>query len=150
MNAQLLSLVEGGASLEDAKKRLFSLPRYADSFTDTDISNYSPYDYSLVASLLYCTIVVPREILSLPQDHEVYKCFDRDNVAGRFQSISPTMDSYTLIRCLRNSVSHALFSVQQQDGSLMYRFWTGRHPMLDEALIAVSYTHLTLPTTPYV
>ena len=135
MNAQLLSLVEGGASLADAKKTLFSQPQYATSFGDADVVRYRPHDHSLVASLLYCTIVVPREILNLPQNHDVYRKFDAENVAARFSTLQPAMDSYTLIRCLRNSVAHALFSVTQDDGEFVYRFWTERHPILTEATI---------------
>lgn len=135
MNAQLLSLVEGGATLADAKKVLFSQPQYAASFDDMDIAKYRPHDHSLIASLLYCTIVVPREILNLPQNHDVYRRFDTANIASRFTSLRPAMDSYTLIRCLRNSVAHALFSVTQEHGEFIYRFWTERNPKLDEATI---------------
>jgi hypothetical protein len=135
LNAQLLSLVEQGGTLWDAKKFLFSQEPYAHSFSDADVYNYKPHDHSLAISLLYCSIVVPREILNLPADHPIYHDFDALQVTKSFVVIEPSMDSFRFIRCLRNSVAHALFRITDQNGSTWYEFWTEQSPYLKRASI---------------
>lgn len=130
LNAQLLSLLEQGGTLWDAKKHLFSLEPYVRTFRDEDVYRYKPHDHSLAISLLFCTIVVPREFLDLPADHQMYRDFDAGKVTKSFVvTTPPNIDSYRFIRCLRNSVAHALFSIREQNGEVTYEFWTERDPL---------------------
>jgi hypothetical protein len=134
MNATLLTMAERGGTLLDAKKQYFAAN--PEQFSDINPYNYSLHDPSLALSLLYCTVVVPREFLDLPANHEIYRDFDLRNITNKFFStIEPKMDSYLFLRCLRNSVAHALFSVRQQDGEACYDFWTDRNPLLSRASI---------------
>src|SRR5262245_46544066 len=111
INAQLLSLLQQGGTLREAKQQLFSQEPYVHQFAAEDVYRYMPDGASLAVSLLFCTIVVPREFLNLPANHEVYQDFDTQQVTNLFSDIDPPMGSYGFIRCLRNSVAHALFAV---------------------------------------
>jgi hypothetical protein len=135
INAQLLSLLQQGGTLHEAKKQLFSQEPYVHQFTAEDVYRYGPNSASLAVSLLFCTIVVPREFLNLPANHQLYQDFDAQQVTKLFGEIDPPMDSYRFVRCLRNSVAHALFSVSEADGYLFYKFWTEREPVLTRASI---------------
>ena len=129
INAQLLSLLERGGTFWDAKKQLFSQDVYAQS--GLSVYDYKLFDHSLAISLLFCTIVVPREFLDLPPNHRVYRDFDAERVSHFFTITQPTqVTSYLFLRCLRNSVAHALFSVSQSAGEAHYQFWTEREPIL--------------------
>jgi HEPN pEK499 p136 len=125
INAQLLSLLETGGTFFDAKKHLFSLePLVTQGLTPY---NWKIHDHTLVISLLYCTIVVPREILDLPKDHQIYRDFDAQKVAELFSLVNPKdLNSYQLVRHLRNAVAHALFSIQEHDGHISFKFWSDR------------------------
>jgi|GEM_PF-2135522 hypothetical protein len=135
LNAQLVFLLEKGGTLWDAKKHLFSQKPYVDTFSDEHVYSYTPGDHSLAVSLLFCTIVVPREILDLPKTHQIWNDFDDQNAMNCFTAIEPSMDSYDFIRRLRNSVAHALFSITEEDGEARYKFWTDREPRLRQAII---------------
>lgn len=136
INAQLMSLLQQGGTLHDAKKHLFSKEPYDRQFSQEDIYRYVPNGASLAVSLLFCTMVVPREILNLPTNHKVYQHIESQQVTNLFSEIVPSMDSYRLVRCLRNSVAHALFSVTESGGQLIYEFRTEREPILTRAKIA--------------
>lgn len=138
INAQLLSLMEAsGCSLWEAKKRLFSKEPYS-YLSEEDWFNYKPHDHSLAMSLLYCLVVVPREFLDLPENHQVYRDFDAQQVTKCFSVIEPAMDSYLFLRCLRNSVAHALFSITESKGEACYEFHTEQKPLLKQAVIGHS------------
>jgi len=89
----------------------------------------------MALSLLYCMIVVPRELLNLPENHQLYRDFDAQNISGYFSAIEPPMGSYLLIRCLRNSLAHALFSISEEHGQACYEFHTDQKPILKRAVI---------------
>ena len=128
INAQVLSLLEKGGTSWDAKNHLFSSQIYGTSGLDP--YTYRMWNHSLALSLLYCCLVVPREFLDLPQNHSVYQDFDTENIHGLFtETQPPTIDSYLLLRCMRNSVAHALFSVSDPNGEWYYEFWTDRNPV---------------------
>jgi hypothetical protein len=135
INAQLLSLLQQGGTLHEAKKQLFSQEPYVHQFSSEDVYRYVPDGAALAVSLLYCTIVVPREFLNLPATDSAYQDFDAQQVTNLFSEIDPPMDSYRFIRCLRNSVAHALFSVTESNGPLSYEFRTEREPILTRARI---------------
>lgn len=128
INAQLLSLLEQGGTFWDAKKHLFSQKTYANSGLNP--YDYKFFDHSLAISLLFCTIVVPREFLDLPPNHKIYRDFDAERVPQLFTITEPTtINSYLFLRCLRNSVAHALFSLAELGGEAHYEFWTERDPI---------------------
>ena len=135
INAQLLLLLQQGGTLHEAKKQLFSQEHYVHQFSPEDAYRYEPNGASLAVSLLFCTIVVPREFLNLPANHQIYQDFDAQQVTKLFREINPPMDSYRFVRCLRNSVAHALFSISEANGQLSYEFWTEREPVLTRATI---------------
>ena len=129
INGQLLALLERGGTLWDAKEQLFAQHVYAQS--GLNASNYRPFDHSLAISLLFCTIVVPREFLALPSDHGIYRDFDAERVSDLFTITRPTkVTSHLLLRCLRNSVAHALFSISESAGEARFQFWTDHEPIL--------------------
>jgi hypothetical protein len=134
INAQLLSLLEQGGTAFDAKKQLFSNEIYATSGLDP--YSHPMWNHSLALSLLYCCLVVPREFLDLPQNHSVYREFDMDKIRDLFTETQMTekskakeIDSYWLLRRLRDSVAHGLFSISESNGEWHYRFWADREPV---------------------
>ncbi len=78
-----------------------------------------------VASLLYCLIVVPKEVWVLGESHAIYDRIDKTWLLGLFdieKSERRFGDGpvFSLLRHLRNAVSHANFSVAA-DGR--FTFW---------------------------
>jgi hypothetical protein len=133
INSQLLSLVEKGGTMFEAKRNLFARPPYNNG--QLDPYDYETHDHSLLISLLFCTVVVPREFLDLPANHEIYRVFDSTKVIRAFEVQKPNpVDAYTFLRALRDSVAHALFSIKQVNGSLKYSFWTEREPILNASV----------------
>ena len=127
INCHLISLLERGGTLMEAKKKLFRAGMF--SRMGIDEHKYSLVDQSLMASLLFNVFVVPREILQFPANHLAFKEFDAQNVPALFELVEPeTIDSYKLIRCLRNAVSHALFLVSQPGHEIRYEFWNDNTP----------------------
>ena len=55
-----------------------------------------------------------------------------------FSVIEPAMDSYLFLRCLRNSVAHALFSITESNREVCYEFHTEQKPLLKRAVIGHS------------
>ena len=128
INAHLMMLLENGGTFWDAKMHLFTKGALADR--GLDVYGYRFCDQSLDMALLFCTIVVPREFLDLPANHRLYHEFDAKGVPGIFTVLQPAnIDSYLFLRCLRNSVAHALFSITQSGGEAQYEFWTERAPL---------------------
>jgi hypothetical protein len=73
---------------------------------------------------------VPREHLDLPCNHEFYRFFEDKGILTLFNITQPqSIDTYKLIQCIRNSVAHALFSIEQTNGVIYYDFWTERDPI---------------------
>jgi hypothetical protein len=130
IDAQLLSLLEQGGTFWDAKRHLFTSAQYRNQFTSEHIYTYKLHSHVLAVSLLYCCIVVPREILDLPVDHQLFRELDAERVCDLFKVESPTnLSAYQLIRLLRNAVAHALFSVEEKSGKVRFTFWTDRPPI---------------------
>lgn len=97
VNAKLIWLVQQGGTLWEAKRHL--LPQVG--LSDEQIYGYHLYDPAMALSLLYCMIVVPRELLSLPENHQLYRDFDAQK---KVPSISRT-SSRRWIRTLSYVVS---------------------------------------------
>jgi hypothetical protein len=126
INAQLLALVDRGATFLEAKKHLFSTnPLYRDH--DFDVYGWPLNDTSQLLSLLYCTVVVPREILDLPANHVLYRELEATDLLKFFDIVKPvSCDAFSLIRGLRNATAHALFEITADKGEVFYRFWNDR------------------------
>lgn len=81
---------------------------------------------SRVVSLLYCLIVLPKEIWNISHDHDVLQRL-RDNWLGKVRIESKKGEKtddhppslYQFIRHLRNAMSHANFSFK----SSRFEFW---------------------------
>lgn len=79
-----------------------------------------------LASLLYCLIVVPKEVWLLSENHSVYDSIEREWMVAVFaieQDDNGDMAKhpvYYLIHHLRNAVAHANFSIEN-DGQ--FKFW---------------------------
>ena len=129
INAQLLGLLQMGGTLWEAKKQLFSTGAYANAMPPEQVYAYKPHDHALAVSLLYCTLVVPREILDFPENHQIFRDFDAEKVTAAFAIAAPAgMTSYRFVRCLRDSVAQALFSIREEGGEAHYEFWTEGEP----------------------
>lgn len=131
MNAQLLYLLERGGTAFDAKRNLFAQEHYAHA--QLNPYNFPLLNHSLIISLLFSTIVVPREFLDLPENHNLFFEFDAKKVTGYFSVRKPeSLNAQLLIRCIRNSVAHALFSITQtSNGVVLFKFWTDRDPIFE-------------------
>jgi hypothetical protein len=79
-----------------------------------------------MVSLLYCLIVVPKEVWLLGENHMVYDKIDKDWMLALFKVEKDERGHlakhpvYYLIHHLRNAMAHANFSIED-DRSL--RFW---------------------------
>jgi hypothetical protein len=120
INAQIMQLVVNTSEFRNCVLQVFTnydLPEMA--------LDYEFKGPSYVASLLYCLIVVPKEIWSLHENDEVYKLLKRERPLELFQvslkdqafDKNPT---YQLIRRLRNSVAHADYEVTSNMGFVFY------------------------------
>ena len=62
--------------------------------------------------MLYCAVVVPREILDLPANHALYCELETTELLKLFEIRRPNpCDAFALIRGLRHAVAHALFEI---------------------------------------
>lgn len=78
-----------------------------------------------VASLLYCLIVVPKEIWDPQSNDRIYKLLEKNDPLGLFQTKkwTPRPNEHPIrdfIRHLRNAISHVRFAV---DSDRNFEFW---------------------------
>jgi hypothetical protein len=82
-----------------------------------------------MVSLLYCLIVVPKEIWPLSENHSTYGEIDKDWLLGLFK-VELSDDRlarypvYYLIHHLRNAVAHANFAIEDNGN---FTFWDQKH-----------------------
>lgn len=87
--------------------------------------SFSFINPAYMVSLLYCLIVVPKEIWSLKESHPVYVEIDKNWLLGLFK-IELSDDRfarhpvYYLINHLRNAIAHANFAIEDNG---RFRFW---------------------------
>lgn len=89
------------------------------------IREYQFVNPAHLVGLLYCLVVVPKEIWLLPQNHILYRKLKEAGLLELFDFPirDITFDSdpvYYLIHRLRNAVAHANFSI---DESQAFEFW---------------------------
>ena len=96
-----------------------------DIYKQQGLEEYQFENPAYVASLLYCLIVVPKELWACSPDSPIYDEIRKLNIVPLFRIniTSPKFDSdpaFGLILCLRNSVAHANYSV---DSDMNFTFW---------------------------
>lgn len=129
LNHQILRVAEQRNDIRRSKEEVFSSPPYLAQ--GLDATRYPLLDSPAhIVALLYCLVVVPKEILDYPEDHFMFKRLDQHNLKKCFHiSDFPKgferAPSYFLIRALRNSVAHVLYKFDDQIGM---HFWTDREP----------------------
>jgi hypothetical protein len=119
LNAQILGAADAEGALRQFKMQVLC---------DLNVlaEEYVFLDQAHVASLLYCLLVVPKELLKLETKDQVFSTLDDLDILRHFSiteqpagmSESP---SYWLVRLLRNSVAHVLYRV---DAANNWEFWT--------------------------
>lgn len=132
LNHQVLRMAEQRNDIQRAKEEVFSSPPYVNQGLDP--KRFSILDNPAhTVSLLYCLVVVPKEILDLPEDHLLFKQLDQLDFKKAFQIsvFPPKFDqspSYWLLRSLRNSIAHVLYKIDESSGM---HFWTEKEPRWD-------------------
>ncbi|MBC8416464.1 MAG: hypothetical protein ISS80_04255 [Candidatus Cloacimonetes bacterium] len=103
------------------------------NLNQADLDSYHLLDQSYVASLLYCLLVVPKELMNLSKNDELFQTLD--NMVPALPSFFTLREtppeftcapSYWLIRLLRNSISHVLYEIDSENNWI---FWTERSPL---------------------
>lgn len=134
---EIIRVAEEGGDTERAKKEILSRPEFS-------ASRITPSSFRLdtqpaqIASLLYCLVVVPKEILDYPKDHFLFRRLDRLSLSDTFQITThpPGFEeapSYWLIHALRNSVAHVLYEFDRFPYGTMH-FWTSRPPLWEASI----------------
>lgn len=108
LNAQILQVLEGSSALDDAALRVCNHYGFDD---------YSVFGPSHAVSLLYCLLVVPRELWLQPADTEVWNEVQELNPVGYFEVTTSDRrfeqePVRQLFRRLRNSIAHARFNIE--------------------------------------
>ncbi|MCC7147515.1 MAG: hypothetical protein IT443_13825 [Phycisphaeraceae bacterium] len=93
--------------------------------THYGIPNWNLKNPAYIASLLYCLIVVPKEIWDPPSNDTIYNLLDKDKPLRLFQvtTWAPPNNEHPLrdfIRHLRNAIAHVNFASDSQEN---YEFW---------------------------
>jgi hypothetical protein len=130
LNHQIVDLAEQRNDTRRSIEEVFSSPPYANQ--GLDAMSYKLLNPAHIVSLLYCLIVVPKELLDYPADHFLFKRLDKSNVAkafriSRFPMGFDQSPSYWLLRALRNSVAHVLYEFESSE----VHFWTDQSPIWD-------------------
>jgi len=117
MNAQVLHDAHARGLISESEQRV------ADSY---GIPSYRVRNPAHVVSLLYCLIVVPKELWDPPANHQIYgrleihkplDLFDIDHW-DRSSNNHPIRD---FIKHLRNAVAHANFDVCEDEDCYVFR-----------------------------
>lgn len=108
------------------------------------VENYSFMNQAYIASLLYCLLVVPREVFVARNDSALDARLPSNTVTDFFKIERDTKGaaarSSNFLRRLRNSVAHARFSVDDQ---MVFRFTDRPAPRsTDEFIITASIQNL--------
>lgn len=121
INAQIIQEARSTSGFENAIKKVLSM----DIYKSQGLVEYQFENSAYVASLLYCLIVIPKEIWASTENSSIY-----DNIAkynplsffkiGKESEKDRNKPIYRLIHRLRNAVSHANFSI---DNDMNFMFW---------------------------
>lgn len=127
INAQIIMEVRNQHDFQEAVRTVINYPAYRDTL---GIIGYQFENHAYVLSLLYCLIVVPKELWA-NLDNNIYKTIDRSKLYELFEVITDDANlprviqhhpqpSERLIYRLRNSISHANISTNEQ---MDFSFW---------------------------
>ncbi|MGN6187128.1 MAG: HEPN family nuclease [Thermoanaerobaculia bacterium] len=126
INHQILQSPTLLPALDKATQALFNTEPYRNQ--GLIAGEYSIMNHAQVVSLLYCLIVVPKELLNLPRTDQLFRDMTEAEAFAAFSvSVTPMPEAhefgYEFLRALRNAISHALFTV---DHLMTFSFWTDK------------------------
>jgi len=124
INAQIIQEARDTPDFVRSIQKVISSPQYS-------VQGLAEYQYenpAHVASLLYCLIVVPRELRANPRSSDsLYTRIEEHQPEGLFLTIKPDNENKRcwhptrlFINHLRNAVAHARYSV---DSNMRFTFW---------------------------
>ena len=92
------------------------------------LGKYEFINPAYVVSLLYCLLVVPRELWVKDENHQIYTKLSKSGFVDLFtieykENGFNNAPEYNLLRSLRNSISHARFEVDHENNFI---FWDKR------------------------
>ncbi|MBU2538968.1 MAG: hypothetical protein KKH22_11075 [Proteobacteria bacterium] len=121
INAQIIQAARSTNDFKAAIQNVLSLPLYSKQ----GLNEYQFENPAYIASLLYCLIVVPKELWAKTKDSKIYREIEKHDPQKFFQvTKSSAKDEefpvFHFIRHIRNAVSHANYSI---DINLTFTFW---------------------------
>ena len=91
------------------------------------INSYNLFDQSYVASLLYCVILTPKEVMKLSENDMLFQEMDKLQPSSISYFVSFEIgdapikkNSYWIVRLLRNSIAHTLYKIDTDNN---WDFW---------------------------
>jgi hypothetical protein len=119
-----------------------SLAKWRTHYNIPDLSLINP---AHVASLLYCLIVVPKEVWDPPSNDDVYKLIDMckpkplDLFTIRTWAPPTEHPVRDFLRHLRNAISHVKFSV---DSEYNFEFWDNKRNGVENYRVVITLDNL--------
>jgi hypothetical protein len=112
VNGMIIDRAEGTDDFQECVRRVLL------EFCNAPDIDYQFKNPAYVAGILYCLIVVPKELWRLEENDAVYKKLTQERIVDHFKLIrkDSKFDShptYYLIHRLRNAVAHADFSIDR-------------------------------------
>jgi len=111
LNAEIISIAQKNGDLEKATIEMKTRRGFPPDF------DYSVKDNSWIASLLYCFLVVPKELFDKHGKNEIFNTDEIKRMVELFTIIRGTnehrKDPMAFIRALRNSVAHVHFTCDE-------------------------------------
>lgn len=107
INGMIIDRAQQSGSFQEIVREVFQTGCHAPPDSEYQFKNPAH-----VMGLMYCMLVMPKEIWLLGQNHEVFKLLDRDGITTFFNvtvrdAKYDSAPTYYLIHRLRNSVAHA-------------------------------------------
>lgn len=110
LNAQIIQEVRDKSEFKQAIKTVITTGHYKNQ----GLTEYEFQNTAYVVSLLYCLIVVPKELWGEKKKSDIYNEIEKEDVLKLFNIKSAEQSdksAFSLIRHLRNAVSHADFNI---------------------------------------
>jgi hypothetical protein len=118
INAQIIQEVQRTGNWAAAVRSICTL---------YELQNYEYSNQAHIASLLYCLLVIPKEIwIKKNKAHTVFNAINKKLLRDSFKIVTikdqdfESNFTYNLLHKLRNSVAHANFNVDEQ---MNFTFW---------------------------
>ena len=121
INAQIIQEAIKSDALSASVQTVLKMPFYK----NTGLSSYQFQNQAYIVSLLYCLIVVPKEVWGRNQADPLYEAIRDENIVPKFTILIANNNwnnkpHYWLIHYLRNSIAHANYSVNDK---MQFTFW---------------------------